>query len=488
MGMSTNLLIIMADEHARFALGTYGNRIVSTPNLDRLAARGTVFENAYTPCPICVPARAAFATGRYVHETGHWDNSFGYDGVPRSWAHLVRDAGLRVESIGKLHYRDAEANTGFTAQHLPMHVVDGVGDLLGCVREPLPPRWKTRELAEKIGAGETSYTRYDRSVRDETVQWLKDRARDEAHVPGARPWVCFSSMVTPHFPLIAPEPYYSMYAGKVPMPRKPVAPPGGDHPWIAAQRQCFLYDNFTPERVAVALASYFGLVSFMDDNVGRILDTLEETGLAATTRVVYVSDHGENAGERGLWGKSNLYEESAAIPAIIAGPGIPAGHRCTTPVSLVDIHATVLDSVGLAADPAARGQSWIGIANAPDRRGRVVFAEYHAAGAPTGAFMIRRDKWKYVYYPSMPPQLFDLDFDPDEAADLGCDPKYCGVREDLHAALRQLCDPDEVDVRARRDQAAKVAANGGREAIIAKGGFGATPPPGERASYSSRSG
>ena len=388
-------------------------------------------------------------------------------------------------SIGKLHYRDADSDTGFKAQHVPMHVVDGVGDLLGCVREPLPPRWKARELAEKIGPGETSYTRYDRTVRDETVAWLGERAKDAAS--GDRPWVCFSSMVTPHFPLIAPEPYYAMYAGKVPMPRKLGAAPDQDHPWIAAQRRCFLYDNFTPERVAVALASYYGLVSFMDDNVGRILDALDETGLAASTRIIYVSDHGENAGERGLWGKSNLYEELAAIPAIIAGPGIPAGRVCATPVSLIDMFATVLDSAGLAADPAMRGVSWLRIANEPDRAERTVFSEYHAAGAATGAFMIRRGRWKYVYYPSLPPQLFDLQVDADEVTDLGRDPRHRHIIEDLHRELLAICNPDDVDARAKRDQASKVVAHGGREAIIARGGFGATPPPGEKASYSTGS-
>ncbi len=487
MSTAANLLIIMADEHARSVMGAYGNRIVSTPNLDRLAAGGTTFTSAYTACPICVPARAAFATGRHVHETGHWDNAFAYAGSPISWAHRVREAGLRVAAIGKLHYRDSAADTGFVEQHVPMHVVDGIGDLLGCVREPLPPRWKTRELAEKIGPGETSYTRYDRTVRDQTIEWLKARAQERGST-GAKPWVCFSSMVTPHFPLIAPEAFYSMYAGKVPMPRKLAAPPDREHPWIAAQRQCFLYDNFTPERVAVALASYYGLVSFMDDNVGRILATLEETGLAATTRVIYVSDHGDNAGERGLWGKSNLYEESAAIPAIIAGPGIPAGRYSATPVSLIDIYATVLDSSGLGTDPAARGASWIELANAPEHPERVVFSEYHAAGALTGAFMIRRGNWKYVYYPSLPPQLFDLLADPDETTDLGRDPSHSHVRGELHRELMQICDPDEVDVRAKREQAAKLDAHGGRAAVVSKGGFGATPTPGENASYATTTG
>ena len=487
MSQAMNLLILMSDEHSRAVLGAYGNHQVATPNLDRLAARGTKFANAYTPCPICVPARAAFATGRYAHETGHWDNAFPYEGTPLSWAHRLATAGHRVDSIGKLHYRDDKADTGFTKQHVPMHVVQGVGDVLGCVREPLPPRWKAREMAEKIGPGETSYIRYDRTVRDEAIAWLKSRATEPAGAT-SKPWSCFVSMVTPHFPLVAPPEFYAKYAALGLMPRKPAVPPEREHPWIAAQRNCFLYDNFTPERVRIALASYYGLVSFMDENVGRILDTLDATGLSATTRVIYVSDHGDNAGERDLWGKSNLYEESAAIPALIAGPGIPAGRRCTTPVSLIDIHATALDCLGLPAQADAHGTSWAAIAAAPDQPERVVFSEYHAAGALTGAFMIRRGRWKYVYYPTLRPQLFDLAEDPGEMVDLGADPRYRVDRESLHTELTKICDPDAIDMRAKREQAAKVDAHGGREAVVKKGGFGPTPPPGETAKYAASQG
>ena len=482
-----NLLILMADEHSRAVFGAYGNRVVATPNLDRLAARGTMFSNAYTPCPICVPARAAFATGRYTHETGHWDNAFPYEGTPVSWAHRLAAAGHRVDSIGKLHYRDAIADTGFTEQRVPMHVVEGVGDVLGCVREPLPPRWKARELAEKIGPGETSYIRYDRTVRDEAVDWLKARATESAG-SAAKPWSCFVSMVTPHFPLVAPPEFFAKYADAGLMPTKPAGPPERDHPWIAAQRNCFLYDNFTPERVRIALASYYGLVTFMDDNVGRILDTLDQTGLSATTRVIYVSDHGDNAGERGLWGKSNLYDESAAIPALIAGPDIPAGRTCRTPVSLIDIHATALDCMGLPAETDTHGTSWVELASASDQPERTVFSEYHAAGALTGAFMIRRGRWKYVYYPTLPPQLFDLATDPGEMVDLGAEPSHRTERDALHAELRKICDPDAVDRRAKRDQATKVEAHGGREAVVQKGGFGPTPPPGEAARYATGQG
>lgn len=469
-----NLLILMSDEHSRKALGCYGNPLLKTPNLDRLAARGTLFSNGYTNCPICVPARAAFATGQYGHTSGHWDNATPYIGEPHSWGHALQQAGVTVGSIGKLHYRNAEDDTGFDFQQLPMHLVGGIGDVLGCVREPLPVRWKTRTMAEKIGPGETSYTAYDRSIAEAATNWIADRSSDEDE----KPWALFVSMVAPHFPLIAPEEFYELYEAAGTMPSKLADDP--DHPWLVAFRECYPYDNFTDETTRIALASYFGLVSFLDNNVGKILNSLDAAGLTDNTRILYVSDHGDNMGERGLWGKSTLYEESAGIPMIAAGPGIPAGRVSTTPVSLIDVYPTVIDAMGLQPDGEIRpGRSLMEIANSDDDPERVAYSEYHAAGAYGGAFMIRRGRWKFCYYINMPPQLFDLEADPQELHDLGKSADHADVRASLEADLRAICDPEDVDRRAHRDQAAIIDANGGRQKVVDRGGFGATPPPGE---------
>ena len=133
-----NILLIMSDEHQARALSCLGHPVVQTPNLDRLALAGTVFENAYTPSPICVPARAAFATGRYPHQTGYWDNALAYDGRSPGWGHMLQAAGIPVTSIGKLHYRGTEDSTGFDEQIMPMHIANGVGQVWGSVRNPMP--------------------------------------------------------------------------------------------------------------------------------------------------------------------------------------------------------------------------------------------------------------------------------------------------------------------------------------------------------------
>lgn len=468
--MSTNFLVIMADEHSRLVCGAYGNPVVKTPNLDALAARGTLFANAYTSSPICVPARASFATGQPAHHTGHWDNAFAYAGAPPSWAHVLADAGRDVVSIGKLHYRSADDDVGFQQSIEPMYVVNGEGDILGCVREPLPPRWKTRKMAEEIGPGETSYTAYDRRIRDAAVNWIGEKGKSN----GGLPWSAFVSFVAPHFPLIAPADFYALYADQDLRPAKPI--PDHEHPWFTAFRNSFLYDNFDDEKTRIALASYYALVSFMDDNVGRVLKALDDAGLSESTTVLYVSDHGDNAGERGLWGKSTMYEESAGIPTIIAGPGIPKGKVSRTPVTLLDVYPTALDVAGLSPDDGP-GASLVSLAKGADDNQRVAFVEYHAAGSPSGAFMIRQGQWKYIHYVGFAPQLFDLSVDPDELNDLGTSTAHTEIRRQLHDVLCSSCDPDEVDARAKADQRAKIAAHGGQETVVGKGGFGATPAP-----------
>ena len=472
-----NQLILMTDEHTRKVLGCYGNETVQTPHIDRLAHEGTLFENAYTNVPICVPARASFATGDYAHRSHHWDNATPYFGTPSSWCNALQKADITVGSIGKLHYRNADDDVGLDFQKIPMHVVNGIGDVLGCVREPLPKRWKALSMAENIGPGETEYNIYDRQVTEETVDWLATHGNQE------KPWVLFVSMVAPHFPLIAPKEFYDLYDHLELMPTKPRENP--EHPWHDAMRQCQIMDNFTPEKTRVALASYYGLVTFIDDLIGKILAAVGQNNLNNNTQILYLSDHGDNIGERDFWGKSNFYEESVGVPCIIKGPNIPGGKICKTPVSLIDVHPTILKTAGI--DPEKKpGTSLVELANAEDDPKRLVFSEYHAMGSSTGAFMIRKGHWKFVYYVSMQPQLFNLLDDPDELHDLGTDSKYTNLRSEMEADLRSICDPEAVDAKAKADQMAIVKANGGIEAVVARGGFGATPPPGVKVEYANK--
>jgi choline-sulfatase len=251
-------------------------------------------------------------------------------------------------------------------------------------------------------------------------------------------------------------------------------------------RKCMCFDEpFDAPMVRRAIAAYMGLVSFLDDNVGKILRALEESGLAGNTRVVYSTDHGDNLGTRGLWGKSTMYEESAGIPMILAGPDVPASNVCATPVSLVDGFQTFIHALGATPDPADAalpGCSLLDIAQGyvPDR---TVLSEYHAAGAMTGSYMIRHRHYKYVHYVGLPPMLFDLDADPCERTDLGRDPAFAAVARECEARLRSIVDPEAADGQARADQRAHIEKHGGVDAILKRGTFRYSPPPGVKASY-----
>jgi len=480
----TNLLFIMSDEHSRRVLGCHGHPMIKTPNLDKLASRGLRFTDAYCNSPICVPSRASFHTGRYVHEIGFWDNANPYDGSVPSWAHRLRAAGHRVDSIGKLHFRSAEDDNGFSKEHMPLHVVDGIGDPIGMLRDPPPRRQAALRLAADAGCGESSYQDYDDRITGAAETWLSERAKSK----DAKPWVLFVSLVCPHFPLIARPRWYNLYAeGKVPWPALYAAEERPHHPYLEAMRACQIYDEGFDDnsKVRKAIAAYFGLVSFVDHNVGRLLQCLKAHDLADTTRVIYSSDHGDNLGTRGLWGKSNMYEESAGVPLIMAGPEVPANVVCRDPVSLVDAYPTILNCVGLPPHPDDRALPGVPLLDvaAGKARERTVFGEYHAAGAVTGAFMLRKGKFKFVYYVGLTPQLFDLESDPAETRDLAQHGDCADVLADCEASLRRYVDPQAVDAQARHDQAARIAELGGRAAILAKGSFGHSPVPGTKPIY-----
>jgi choline-sulfatase len=221
----------------------------------------------------------------------------------------------------------------------------------------------------------------------------------------------------------------------------------------------------------------------MDENVGLVLRALERAGLADSTRVVYTSDHGDNAGARGLWGKSTLYEESAGVPLIMAGPGIARGKVVATPVSHIDCAPTFLEMTGVPAPAGAGalpGASLVGVANGSEPE-RPVISEYHATGSVAGAFMLRFDRWKYCHYVAYGPQLFDLVADPEEMIDLAGDARYRDALREGERRLRAVLDPEAVDARAKQRQAELLTQYGGRDAALARGDLPFSPAPGTRA-------
>jgi len=474
---SKNLIVIMADEHSRKMLGCYGNQTVQTPNIDALAARGTRFSNAYTPCPLCVPARAAFATGKTVHEIGAWDNAHAYSGSVESWHHRLRANGHHVRSIGKLHFRGQQGDdTGFSASDIPMNIVDGMGDTLGLIRDQNVPRAAANKMADLAGPGESVYTTYDRNISSHAQIWLRENAAQYS----AKPWVLFVSFVSPHFPLTAPPEYFYRYdPASLEMPKLYDLSERPDHPYLADYAASFAYDRFFQSAADVqrAIAGYMGLCTFIDEQVGAIVRSVDAAGLRSDTRIVYTSDHGDNLGARGVWGKSTMYEESVGIPMIVAGEGIPEGHTRSEGRTLLDLPRFILQSTGCESHGFSATEL-LGDDDPP------VFSEYHGTGSRSAAYMLRAGRWKYVYYVDYEPQLFDLETDPEELNDLAQSAQCIDILKDCHAKLCMRLDPEQVHQQALTAQRARIDELGGVEAILGRGDFGFSPPPGITAKYS----
>lgn len=479
-----NLLIIMVDELAASAVGCYGNPVVKTPNIDQLANRGVTFTNCYATSPICVPARAAFATGRYPHETGYWDNVFAYDGKVKSWGHVLQEHGHRATSIGKLHYVDGSCSSGFDEQINPMHLFGG-GDIFGLEREDPPSRPQSATLAAEVAAGDSGYTRYDKDITRLTEEWFANRLNDQ----GDKPWVLFTSYIAPHFPLTVPQKYLDLYDDDdFELLGKSLNDEGPLREWWSLFRGGYNFDDYFNDdnERRRALKHYYALCSFADENVGRVVAALEASEAARDTAILFMADHGDNMGARGLWGKSTMYEESANVPMILVDPQLEAASICKTPVSTIDVFPTVLDAVGISPEmPSGRpgSLSLFDVASSPFDDQRLVFSEYHASCAPTGLFMLRKGAYKFIHYTGAGSELYDLESDPEETRDLSAVPAYGDLLKQFEADLRDIVSPEEVDRRAKLAQRKRLAELGGMATIVNQGGVPHTPAPGEEPEF-----
>ncbi len=433
-----NVLIFMSDEHNPLVSSVYGHPLVQTPNMERLAARGTVFQHAYCPSPLCLPSRSAFMAGKPVHQLQTYNNCnvipFNYP----SYGGVLARQGVYTVYAGKMDVYNHSSTMGFCELLRPGDRAQP-GDT-HISRQPLAIRRDGPKRAAGFGPRPHPFAK-DQAVVDEAVAWLRERA------PRMRqPWVLVVNTGAPHFPhYVTPELWERYEAGADLPPYGPEAPPG-QHPYACDLRRHFQTEAFTEEQLRGLRRGYLGRVTYVDQELGRLLDALEASGQAEETVVAYTSDHGEMLGKFGLWWKCSLYEDSVRVPLIVAGPGFAAGARVQTPVSLLDLQASLFAATG-----ARRPEDWWGRplqevrVDDPDR---VVLAEYHGHGTRSGAFMVRQGRWKLIYNLAAPHQLFDLATDPDELVNRASEEPEVLAR--LERALRRLCDPEEENRRAHQ--------------------------------------
>ncbi|MDE0610401.1 MAG: sulfatase-like hydrolase/transferase [Anaerolineaceae bacterium] len=452
MSGQPNLLIIMSDEHAPMYSSLHGHPLVQTPNMERLAALGTTFDNAYCNSPLCMPSRMSFMTGRFIHHQDTWDNACPLRVDALTWAHLLRSAGYEVVLSGKQHFCGPDRLHGFQrqlARDLHAELAHPVFDWSEGV---IPARQPWGALAE-AGPGRSTEIAVDDLAQQRALDWLRDPARAD------RPWALNVSFIAPHFPFIVPQRFWDMYPpGRIDMPDIPPGHLESLHPVYQRLRAMFGFVDFEEELVRRARAGYYGLITYLDEKIGQLLDALEASGQLENTVVIHLSDHGEMNGEHGMWRKSNFYEASVRVPLQIAWPGqLPAGQRLPQVVSLVDVVATMLELAGVDVPVSLDGESLAGLLQGQDPDWKdEAFAEYCGHGVVAPMAMLRRGRYKFNYSLGDPPELYDLQGDPGEFHNLAGGTAYAEAEADLQSDLLSHWDPQEIESRVRRSQRERI--------------------------------
>lgn len=435
-----NILFIMADQMTPFMTGPYGQRIARTPNLDRLARAGTVFENAYCNSPLCVPSRTSMFTGRYVSKIGAFDNASEFRAELPTWNHYLRDAGYRTAVTGKCHFIGPDQLHGFDER------------LTNCIfpaEFSMLPDWRRGAYLNKGTSvqamlrmlGPSKWTKqlgYDQMVFDHAMRRLRDYAVSKRD----QPLFLNVSFTEPHDPFTTTPEFLDLYRdAPIPLPKN-----HGDIRKLSETYEWFVIHHginlahLTPEKIREARQNYLGMISWVDNRVGQILDELARLELDRDTVVVFASDHGEMLGTHGQWSKRLLLEWSARIPLIVSAPGrLPTSRRIEVPVSLVDLFPTFTDLAGVKVETELDGHSLLPLltGNGGGEHHDVI-SEYLGEGSLEPMRMVRRGSYKYITVNGYPPQLYDLKADPEETVNVAGQRQYA----DIEKALRARAEKD----------------------------------------------
>ena len=445
-----NILFILSDQHRKHITGCYGDTVVRTPNLDRLASEGIVFESAYCDYPLCAPARMSLLTGRKPSDLGIFGNSSILASDVPTFAHALTTAGYDAVLCGRMHFNGPDQRHGFRDRAFPE--VSASGSVVG---QLLHTNNFFRTSFEKSGPGNNHYLLYDTECVAAANRWLADRSSSRR-----QPFCLVVGLVGPHCPFVCPQEQFDEYFGRIDLPE--TTSEQRLHPFTRRFRRRSRIDDLTDHEIRRTLAAYYGMIDYDDGLVGTVLDTLKATGQDRNTVVIYASDHGDMAGQHGLWWKMSFYEGSCGIPLIVSWPGvISAGRREAAPVALSNLAATLAEIAGAPPLPGPTAGSLAGLlrgeapgATNPVFSEMIINADTWTAGPSGGpARMMRKGPWKCNYYHGEPPELYNLDRDPLEIDNLAEEPAhYETVRAMIGDILRDW-DPEELAAREARQHA-----------------------------------
>lgn len=479
-----NILFLMADQFRFDCLGANGNRLIRTPNLDRLASESANFARAYVQAPVCVPSRISYFTGRYPHSHKNRVN-YTPAGPQPFIQEILKKNGYRTGSVGKLHFypptSEHARSTGFdqVLLHDGVRSTDRYSDYVkwrnahdprAAIPETALDRSARREGNPYRAAIQYEYTP-THWIGEQTIGMLREFARTP------EPFFLFCSFFKPHSPYQAPAPYDSMYNGvDIPLPPRTSLEDIQRLP-LPVQRLILRGRpeyRIPPERLEWIYRSYYGAVSMVDFEIGRILEALAASGRSRNSIVIFAADHGDQLLEHGLTGKNVFFESSVHTPFLIRYPGRIAAQRCDSLIEMVDVAPTLLDLCGLPIPDTVQGQSFAALVTgrrAEYRPREMVYSENIIPEVITGgalnmpfvpgqgvagirhpdAKMARTLRWKLNYYPGHGAELYDMQNDPHEMRNLASDPAYRTTICDLQQALLDwMITADENDQIARR--------------------------------------
>jgi choline-sulfatase len=448
-----NILILMVDQLTGTLFPDGPDAFLHAPNLKKLAERSVRFANTYTPSPLCAPARASFMSGALPRRTRVYDNAAEFASDIPTYAHHLRQAGYQTALSGKMHFVGPDQLHGLE-QRLTTDIYPADFGWTPDYRKPGERiDWWYHNLGSVTGAGVAEITNqyeYDDDVAFQAVQKLYDLSRGL----DPRPWCLTVSFTHPHDPFVARRRYWDLYEGAPELaPPEPIPyedqDPHSQRLMDACDWRAF---DLTEDNICRARQGYFANISYIDDKIGEILDVLEATRQEAI--VLFLSDHGEMLGRRGLWFKMNFFEGSARVPLMIAAPGLTPA-RIDTAVSTLDVVPTLAALAGIDLGevmPWTDGENLLPLATGTGGRGPVPM-EYAAEGTITPMVALREGAWKYIRCPADPEMLFDLAHDAEERQNLARDPRAAEILAHFRALADARWNLAAFDAEVRQSQA-----------------------------------
>src|SRR4051794_19685754 len=425
MADQPNILVLMADQLTARVLQAYGGGVARTPNLNGLAKEGVVFESFYCNSPLCAPSRFSFMAGQLPSKIGAYDNAAEFPAQVPTFAHYLRSAGYQTSLSGKMHFCGPDQLHGFEERLTTDIYPADFGWTPDWRRfEERPPWYHTMDSAIQAGpCTRTNQIDFD----DDTVFAARQKLFDIARGKDRRPFFMVVSMTHPHDPYVIPTAYWNRYRDdEIDMPRVGDLA-GREDPHATRLRHVIGLDIAKPTEANIRAArrAYYGAISYVDDQVGTLVNTLEQAQFDRNTVIMLIADHGDMLGERGLWYKMSFYEPACRIPLIVHAPKRFAARRVSASVSSVDLLPTLAELAhdGAAPDFATEieGRSLLPHLQGTGGHDEVI-GEYLAEGAIAPIIMIRRGSEKFIHSPVDPDQLYDLSDDPDELVNLAAVP------------------------------------------------------------------